>query len=133
MNNNEILKGVIWSLKRIVNAIEGMTAESPDAASRNHTPSVDTICEEVAYMWHLNPKAIHSRRRWEPLATARQVAMYLAYELTDFRASQLAKYFKRDKSDITYAVLSIKQRMEIDYKFERRVEAVRASLTKQTQ
>ena len=134
MNNNEILKDAIWSLKRIVNALDGMMIpEFTHAIPRKEITGFWVICNAAADEWNVKSEAILDRDRWEPLSTARQVAMYLAHELTDFSSGQLAKYFKRHDSDVRYAIRSVQQRMETDEKFKRRVEAVRMALSKQNE
>lgn len=69
-----------------------------------------------------NPKRLASRPR--------QIAMYLARELTGASYPRLGQYFERDHTSILYAWQKTKERMEKDAWLKTEIEGVKEILTK---
>ncbi len=87
------------------------------------------ICREVASVFGVPEKLLLNTRRTQPLALARQVAMYLCRELTDNSLKTIGLYFGgRDHSTVIHAINSIRDRIRIDSELADKVARVRADL-----
>jgi chromosomal replication initiator protein len=69
-----------------------------------------------------NPKRVASRPR--------QIAMYLARELTAASYPRLGQYFERDHTSILYAWQKTKERMAKDARLKTDIEGVKEILTR---
>lgn len=73
---------------------------------------------------------IKSARRNRSIAWPRQVAMYLARELTDKSLPHIGREFgKRDHTTVSHAIEAVKQRMAADPIYRADVEALREALS----
>ncbi|MGH7757532.1 MAG: helix-turn-helix domain-containing protein, partial [Vulcanimicrobiaceae bacterium] len=75
----------------------------------------------------LTVKEMDNQRRDQRLAGPRQIAMYLATELTDNSLPQIAREFqKKDHTTIMYARDKVKRQMEVDEAYRNKVRALLA-------
>ena len=87
------------------------------------------ICREVASVFGVQEKALLNNRRTQPLALARQVAMYLCREFTNSSLKTIGLYFGgRDHSTVIHAVKHIKERMRNDSELLDKIARIRADL-----
>lgn len=93
----------------------------PDATK----PYVERIVSVVADQYGYSFGMMTSRDRTQRVAEARHIAIYLARELTDSTVVELGEVLKRDHGSITYAVASIKERIETEPLLAARVERIR--------
>ncbi|MFW5933906.1 MAG: helix-turn-helix domain-containing protein, partial [Actinomycetota bacterium] len=84
---------------------------------RDQEVSIQLIMEEVADYFSLSVEELCSSSRNRPLVTARQIAMYLARELTEMSLPRIGKAFGgRDHTTVMHAKSKIASLMQ-----ERRV------------
>src|SRR5215208_496086 len=70
----------------------GSTMPSPSHADESPAPSVASIQEAVCSVLGVSRPSMLSTSRAAPVAKARQIAMYLARELTDLSLAQIVRY-----------------------------------------
>jgi chromosomal replication initiator protein len=102
-------------------------ALEPLATANGHL-SVERICDEVCAEFGLRFQDLTGRRRTAPVATARQVAMFLCHEKTDVSLARIGQVLGRDHSTVVYALGAIERRVQRDLAVKRALEAVRARL-----
>jgi len=83
----------------------------------------------VALSYDISPDLMKSRTRWRKAAWPRQVAMYLARELTEHSLPTIGRYFgNRDHSTVVHACHAVRDRMAHDEIYRADVEALRSAL-----
>ncbi len=98
---------------------------------RNHTRpiTVQRILEETAAVFELKEKSITSKRRTKRVALARQIAMYLARELTDASLPQIGNVFGgRTHSTVLHSCNKIKNEQDGDPGIQTQIERVKTRL-----
>jgi len=96
-----------------------------DAPERRIT--IAMIKERVARAHGLTVKEMDHQRRDKRLAAPRQIAMYLATELTDCSLPQIAREFqKKDHTTVMYARDRVKELSEADEAYRNRVRSLLA-------
>jgi len=89
--------------------------------------TIALIKEVVAKAHGLTVKEMDHQRREQRLAAPRQIAMYLATELTDCSLPQIAREFgKKDHTTVMYARDKVKNQMAIDEAYRNKVRALMA-------
>jgi chromosomal replication initiator protein len=89
--------------------------------------TIAQIKERVAKAHALTVKEMDHHRRDQRLAAPRQIAMYLATELTDNSLPQIAREFhKKDHTTIMYARDKVKHQMEVDENYRLKVRQLMA-------
>ena len=78
----------------------------------------DTIQKEVARYFHLTVDELRGERRVKHVAHARQVAMYLARNLTKASFPEIGKKFNRDHSTVISSVEKVEQARKGDTQLE---------------
>jgi chromosomal replication initiator protein len=102
-------------LKNIVNAVPARRI------------TVLMIKEKVAKAHGLTVKEMDHQRRDQRIAAPRQIAMYLACELTDNSLPQIAREFqKKDHTTIMYARDKVKNQMSVDEAYRNKVRSLMA-------
>ncbi len=77
--------------------------------------SLERIQEIVARHYHVEIQDMKSRRRTDAIAFPRQIAMYLARELTDLSTTHIGDAFGgKDHTTVMHATNKIKSRLESD-------------------
>ncbi|HLW69394.1 MAG TPA: helix-turn-helix domain-containing protein [Candidatus Binataceae bacterium] len=105
---------------------------------------IDDIQQQVAQAFQLTRAELLSRSRRRPVATARQVAMYLCRDLSGERGAQgayrgtrharwasfprIGLAFARDHSSVMHACRAVVQRQAADVTFARLVEGLACGL-----
>jgi chromosomal replication initiator protein len=82
----------------------------------------------VAAFYKLDRSTMTSARRDRKLAHARQVAMYLARELTPRSIMQIAERFHRDHTTVIHGIRSVEKRMENDWELRADILLLRERL-----
>jgi chromosomal replication initiator protein len=103
-------------------------AGRPDAERPGDAPTVAAIQESVAAVLGITRDELLSPRRTPRIARARQLAMYLAREMTSLSLAQIAREFDRDHSTVLHAIRSVSQRLEPGSETVDAIHRVRASL-----
>jgi chromosomal replication initiator protein len=89
--------------------------------------TIGLIKERVARAHGLTVKEMDHQRRDQRLAAPRQIAMYLATELTDCSLPQIARDFaKKDHTTVMYARDKVKNQMATDEAYRNKVRALLA-------
>ncbi len=101
------------------------------AILHHHTKNItiEEIIAKVAKAFNVKPSDIKSRKKHKLYALPRQVAMYLARELTQFSYPEIGSAFGgKDHSTVIYAAKKIEQRLATDNSFRVLVEGVKESI-----
>jgi chromosomal replication initiator protein len=89
--------------------------------------TISLIKDRVAKAHGLTVKEMDHPRRDQRLAAPRQIAMYLATELTDCSLPQIARDFaKKDHTTVMYARDKVKNQMTLDEAYRNKVRALLA-------
>jgi chromosomal replication initiator protein len=89
--------------------------------------TVAIIKERVAKAHGLTVKEMDHQRRDQRIAAPRQIAMYLATELTDNSLPQIAREFaKKDHTTVMYARDKVKHQMAVDEAYRNKVRSLMA-------
>ncbi len=76
--------------------------------------SIEKIREHVARAYNLNPSDLNLKTRTERISFARQVAMYLACNMTDKSLPEIGEAFGKDHSTVIYARDKVIQMIQND-------------------
>jgi chromosomal replication initiator protein len=97
------------------------------AATPTRRITIALIKERVSKAHGLTVKEMDHQRRDQRLAAPRQIAMYLATELTDCSLPQIAREFaKKDHTTVMYARDKVKNQMTTDEAYRNKVRALLA-------
>ncbi len=91
-------------------------------------PSVAAIQDAVCAVLHLSRDELLSSSRTPRIARARQLAMYLARDLTDLSLAQIAREFNRDHSTVIHAIRRVNRELTPDSTLHREANEARALL-----
>jgi chromosomal replication initiator protein len=97
------------------------------AAAPTRRITIALIKDRVAKAHGLTVKEMDHQRRDQRLAAPRQIAMYLATELTDCSLPQIAREFaKKDHTTVMYARDKVKNQIAVDEAYRNKVRALLA-------
>ena len=89
--------------------------------------TIALIKEKIAKAHGLTVKEMDHQRRDQRLAAPRQIAMYIATELTDNSLPQIAREFvKKDHTTVMYARDKVKNQMAVDEAYRNKVRSLMA-------
>ncbi len=89
--------------------------------------TIALIKDRIAKAHGLTVKEMDHQRRDQRLAAPRQIAMYIATELTDNSLPQIAREFaKKDHTTVMYARDKVKHQMSIDEAYRNKVRSLMA-------
>jgi chromosomal replication initiator protein len=92
--------------------------------------TISLIKDKVARFHGITQKELEGQRRDQRLTVPRQIAMYLACDLTNASLPQIAREFgKKDHTTVMYARDKIKAQMERDPEFRSKVRSVLSTIT----
>ena len=94
----------------------------------DRTPTVEAIKGLVCDRYNVRPAEMDSPRRARSVARPRQVAMYLAKQLTSLSLPDIGRKFGRDHSTVLHGVRKIEGLMKDDKALAEEVEALRRQL-----
>jgi chromosomal replication initiator protein len=98
--------------------------------SHDRRITIDEIQRKVAEHYNIRMSDMHSARRARNVARPRQVAMYLAKQLTARSLPEIGRKFGgRDHTTVMHAVRKIEELMEGDAQIAQDVEIIRRALT----
>ena len=111
------LTGVQASLSMVKNILKDVITED------DRPLTVDAIMKRVSEHYGIRVQDMKSRKRTKDIALPRQVAMYIARDLTEASLSEIGKVIGgKDHATVIYAVKQIKARREKDDSFDRMIE-----------
>ena len=93
--------------------------------------TIDDILKVVCKHFDLEPSAIHTKSRKREVVQARQIAMYLAKNYTDFSTSKIGKFIgNKDHATVLHACKTVKGQLEVDKSFQAEVQEIESLLKK---
>jgi len=96
--------------------------------SYDRRTTIDEIQKKVAEYFNISVKEMQSSRRARTVARPRQIAMYLAKQLTSRSLPEIGRKFDRDHTTVMHAVRKIEELVVKDKGLSENVEALRRSL-----
>ena len=111
--SGEITYGMFMALKDYIKP--GMTtaqAAISDILNNDQPPplTIEKIIEEVARTFGVSPDSIRSSKRAANVSNARQIAIYVAREITQLSMSAIGEEFGgRDHSTVVYAIQQVEK------------------------
>jgi len=91
--------------------------------------TIDRILKAVSQHFHVSVSDLRGKRRTKAVAHPRQVAMYLARELTDSSFPEIGqKIGGRDHSTVMYAHAKVTERVQTDGELRSQVETIASTL-----
>jgi chromosomal replication initiator protein len=91
--------------------------------------TIETIQRTVCDYFSIPEDLIRAKTRKQEIVNARQVAMYLAKELTNCSLKTIGLHFGgRDHSTVIHAYQSVEDQMRIDTKYQANVQQIRRRL-----
>lgn len=92
---------------------------------------IDLIQQIVSNYFNIKIQELSSRKRPENIATARQIAMYITRQLTDYSLVQIGQYFGgKDHTTVMHAIDKVEKLIKSDEKFKTTVEELIARVKK---
>lgn len=87
---------------------------------------VNEIINATAARFNISPDALQAKKRTQDIALCRQVAMYLARELTDLSLPKIGEEFGgRDHTTVIHAYRKIEQQLVKDHEFKMKIEMIK--------
>jgi len=118
----------LTNAKLTVDSVEGLLRELLQEEGK-HTITIETIHKKVAEHFDIRIADMTSRRRPENIAFPRQIAMYLARQLTDSSLNVIGEAFGgRDHGTVLHAYRLVKDRMEVNSDVRKRVSFLEKQL-----
>ncbi len=90
--------------------------------------TIDEIQKKVAEHFNISVKEMQSSRRARTVARPRQIAMYLAKQLTSRSLPEIGRKFDRDHTTVMHAVRKVEELILEDASLAENVEALRRTL-----
>jgi chromosomal replication initiator protein len=101
------------------------------AFESNKKIGIDLIQQVVSEYYNIKVQDLSSRKRPENIANARQIAMYLTRNLTDYSLVQVGQYFGgKDHTTVMHAIKKVEQLMRTDDKFKITIDELTARIKK---
>ena len=92
---------------------------------------IDLIQQIVADYFNIKIQDLSSRKRPENIAKARQIAMYITRQLTEYSLVQIGQYFGgKDHTTVMHAIDKIEKMIKADEKFKTTVDELMARVKK---
>jgi chromosomal replication initiator protein len=108
-------------------ALDRSSQQRADSA-RAATPTLEQIQSAVCQVSGLSREELLSSRRSAKVSHARQLAMYLARDLTPLSLSEIARGFDRDHTTVIHALRAVESRLEPGSETAERIHRVRVDL-----
>ena len=100
--------------------------------NENKTVTVDDIINVVCKHFSLDTATIHTRSRKREVVQARQIAMYLAKNYTDFSTAKIGTLIgNKDHATVLHACKTIKELREVDKALRAEIDDIQTALKKQ--
>ena len=101
-------------VKQALSGPEDPQATHAKRAPNNEQPTIATIQEAVCSVIGVRREDLLSPNRSARVSRARQLAMYLARELTSLSLAQIARQFNRDHTTVLHAIRAVSSRLDPD-------------------
>ncbi len=90
--------------------------------------TIDEIQKKVAEYFNISVKELQSSRRARTVARPRQIAMYLAKQLTSRSLPEIGRKFDRDHTTVMHAVRKVEELIVEDQSLAENIEVLRKTL-----
>ncbi len=91
--------------------------------------NIDTIMKHVASVFDVNMDALRAKTRKQDVVKARQIAMYLAKELTNHTLVTIGLHFGgRDHTTVIHAIENVKKNLQNDPALKNKLQAMKKHL-----
>jgi len=98
-------------------------------ASRQANLSIDSITRVVSEYFSLTPNDLKGKKRTQNIAFARQLAMYIGREMTDYSTTELGQDFGgRDHTTVMHSIEKIKGKLLTDPNLDSTIESLKRSI-----
>jgi chromosomal replication initiator protein len=98
--------------------------------AEEHLVTIDDILRRVAEVFHVKPQDLRAKTRTKAVAFPRQVAMYLARQLTSDSYADIGRGFGgKDHTTVLHAVEKIQALAQEDPKFKKTLDTITQSIT----
>lgn len=99
---------------------------TPESFSGNATRMAKLICRACSHAFSTNDREIMSKQRTIGVVFARQVAFWIARELTEWTLPEIgSRLGGRDRTTVYYALKKLNRRIETDGVLRARIESLR--------
>lgn len=120
--HSQLLPGKEISLETTQDVLKDMLR------SYDRRTTIDEIQKKVAEYFNISVKEMQSSRRARTVARPRQIAMYLAKQLTSRSLPEIGRKFDRDHTTVMHAVRKVEELVVKDKGLAENVESLRRSL-----
>jgi len=94
--------------------------------------SIDLIQKKVANFYNISYSDMKSKKRAKNIALPRQIAMYIARNLTDYSTTEIGNEFGgKDHSTVIHAISKISERYKNDNTFRYRIDNIKEQINKE--
>ena len=101
------------------------------AHSDNKTVTVDDIIDTVCRHFGIENTIIHTKSRKREVVQARQIAMYLAKNYTDFSTAKIGSLIgHKDHATVLHACKTVKELKDVDKSFRAEIDEIQSALKK---
>ena len=95
----------------------------------NEVLSIDNIIRGVSEYFNLTPNDLRGKKRTQNIVYARQLAMYISRETTDYSTTELGQDFGgRDHTTVMHSIEKIKTKLLTDPALESTIEGLKRSI-----
>lgn len=95
--------------------------------------TVDAIIKAVANHYNLSFSDVKGKKRTKNIMMPRQIAMYIAREMTEFSTTELGAEFNKDHTTVMHACQKIEESIKNDSQLESNIELIIRGLKEQKQ
>lgn len=93
--------------------------------------SIDDIIKAVANHYNLSFADVKGKKRTKNIMMPRQIAMYIAREITEYSTTELGAEFNKDHTTVMHACQKIEESIKNDSQLESNIELIIRSLKEQ--
>ena len=83
---------------------------------------IDTIIKVIAEEYGLSSADIKGKKRTKNVIMPRQIAMYIAREITEFSTTEIGAEFGRDHTTVVHSCQKIEEAIQSDSKFDSKIQ-----------
>ncbi len=93
--------------------------------------SIDDVIKAVANHYNLSFADVKGKKRTKNIMMPRQIAMYIAREMTEYSTTELGAEFNKDHTTVMHACQKIEEAIKNDSQLESNIELIMRSLKEQ--
>ena len=101
-----------------------MRADAPVAWGSDVDEVAERVLAAVAAEFGIDVEMLHSRTRRQPIATARQVAIYILRNTTDLTLTEIGDLVGRHHATVIHAIRSMEGRRRYERDLDERIDSL---------